>query len=156
MKDFFGHGSPLIFEDKKLSTSKNISLHVFRSTNLKSLLSVFNIHSRRLLRHWHFRLNKIELQQVDIAIERGIFSQLDWDMKNLVKGILCESGFSFDFLIRNNSKQVAEDFDHIYSLFDSELNWEQELSLQQYFYWSSTQNFAPNQKFETPSTVSKI
>lgn len=108
MRDILGLGM-VTHDEKHWTHARNSFTPIFRSSALRGLVSVFNIHSRRLLRHWHFRLNKAELEFSSSFIK----SKLDEEIHNLMLGIIFEAAFSFDFYTRAKSKAVSDDFQTI-------------------------------------------
>ncbi len=57
VKDLLGNGLGTCHV-KIWQRYRNILSPLFRSSNLRDMVTTFNIHSRRLLRHWHFRLQQ--------------------------------------------------------------------------------------------------
>lgn len=109
MKDILGEG--LVTCDERLwPRFRSALMPIFRSKSLKGMMTVFNIHSRRLLRHWHFRLNKVALEQENY---RFIKCYLDQDIRSLMTGVMCEAGFGYDFFTKSKSKRVSEDLEII-------------------------------------------
>lgn len=111
MRDIFGDSS-ITCHEKSWNRFKNVSGPVFRSHSLKGMITVFNIHARRILRHWYFRLNKLELQNVP-PTRRHITSRIDNDFRHLMIGVMCEAGFGFDFFVNDKADKVAADFQTI-------------------------------------------
>lgn len=109
LRDIF-HDGLRTCDDRSWSKFRNVVMPCFRSQSLKGMVTIFNIHSRRLLRHWHFRLRKVELLQKEA---NSIPVMIDEDFRNLVVGIMCEAGFGYDFFINTNSNKIAADFDII-------------------------------------------
>lgn len=95
-------------DDREYTRFKSILGPLCRSQALKCMVTVFNLHTRRLVRHWHFRLKKTEL---DRGISDSVKVSVDEDIRNLITGIICESGFGYDFFTKSKSESVAQDFE---------------------------------------------
>lgn len=110
LRDLFG-STPITCPEKSWNKYKNVTTPVFRSHTMKGVISVFNIHARRILRHWHFRLNKLELQMD--PRKRAISTYIDDDFRHVMIGVMCEAGFGYDFYINAGSKDISDDFETI-------------------------------------------
>eukprot|EP01039_Chlorochromonas_danica_P001495 gene1495-1629_t len=97
-------------DDREYTRFRSILGPLCRSQALKCMVTVFNIHTRRLVRHWHYRLKRIEL---DSGTLDSVKVLLDEDIHNLLTGIMCESGFGYDFCTKSGSETVSEDFETI-------------------------------------------
>lgn len=95
-------------EDREYTRFKSILGPLCRSAALKCMVTVFNLHSRRLVRHWHFRHKKTELDKGEADSVKVL---LDEDVRNLLTGVICEAGFGYDFYTKQQSASVAEDFE---------------------------------------------
>ncbi|RYH28681.1 cytochrome P450 [archaeon] len=115
----------LTCDDREYTRFKSILTPLCRSQALKCMVTVFNIHTRRLLRHWSFRWKKAQLEAKS---NEGIRVLMDDDIRNLITGIMCEAGFGYDFFTKGKNDTVAEDFETIVS--------EIVISMQDPFSWS--------------------
>lgn len=111
LRDIFGD-NPITCHEKSWNRFKNVAAPVFRSHSLKGMITIFNIHSRRILRHWYFRLNKLELDH-ESTFKKCITSRIDNDFRHLMIGIMCEAGCGFDFFVNEKADKVAADFNTI-------------------------------------------
>lgn len=112
LRELFGD-NPITCHEKSWNRFKNVTGPAFRSHSLKGMISVFNIHARRILRHWYFRLNKQELQSG--PKRKFITSRIDNDFRHVMIGVMCEAGFGFDFYINEKADKVAADFQTIWN-----------------------------------------
>lgn len=111
LRSLFGKSLPTCELAQKCSLYRNILSPVFKSQSLKEMLTVFNSHSRRLVRHWHFKIEKANLGNPGIGYTK---TYIDRDVKNLMIGIMFGAGFGYDFK-ETTSKIVAEDFEVLVS-----------------------------------------
>ena len=117
VKDMFCEGL-LTCDDNRWPHFRGLVNPLMKSSNLKGLLTVFNIHCRRLIRHWNYKVNKMCLDSPGASVH----AYLDLDFRNLMIGVMCEAGFGYDFFTHTNSKIVSDDFETLVNEYNMRFN----------------------------------
>jgi cytochrome P450 len=131
VKEILGSGLATCNE-KVWQRHRNILSPLFRSSNLRDVVTTFNIHSRRLLRHWHFRLQNAlkDTNRGNSPIENNkdkppfvsIKSLIDVEFRHLIMGIMCEAAIGYDFFTKSKSDLFATDFEIVLNEYSNRLS----------------------------------